>query len=84
MPHDELRRLLDCIFSVHENEMDCSACNQEIDCLAEKVAAGASLSELWPAMEAHMCVCQDCREEFEALVAILRAESGGVLNRPSE
>lgn len=80
MAQDQLRKLLDCIFSIHEGGIDCAACEQQLDCLAEKVAAGAERSEVLRAVEAHLCVCSDCREEFDALLAIIHAENVGLLS----
>jgi len=80
-----LDNLLRFILNTHEEQhdcMDCETCNQQFDCLAEQVAQGADLHTLLPAVEAHLACCADCREEFEALVAIIRAENGGQLPQP--
>jgi hypothetical protein len=45
---------------------------------------GANLHDLLPAMECHLACCQDCAEEFQALVVILQAEISGHLQTPSE
>ncbi len=77
---DELRKLLDCIVTSHRDDcLDCESCGQQLDCLAERVAAGGSLDDLLPEVSTHLCCCRDCFEEFEALVAILRAENEGSL-----
>jgi hypothetical protein len=80
-----LQRLVDSIFNVHAEggAMDCEGCGCQIDHLAELVAAGADLRELLPAVEAHLQCCHDCREEFEALVAIVRAGRSGLLTEPN-
>ena len=54
----------------------------QLECLAEKVAAGASLRDLLPEVEAHLRCCSDCREEWQALLCILRAERDGSLSTP--
>jgi hypothetical protein len=76
-----LHTLLDSIFNVHAEGglMDCEGCGCQLDHLAELVAEGADLHQLLPAVEAHLQCCQDCREEFEALVAIIRAANSGEL-----
>lgn len=76
-----LHTLVDSIFNVHAEGglIDCEGCGCQLDHLAELVAAGADLRELLPAVEAHMRCCRDCREEFEALVAIVRANNSGQL-----
>lgn len=80
-PQEErLKRLLTAIFTVHQSEeqMDCETCSQQLDCLVELVNSGANLRELLPAVEEHLRCCPDCNEEFQALTAIIRAESNGV------
>ena len=72
-----LIRLLAEILSLHEAEIDCDACGNQIDCLAELVAVGHDPNKLLPAVQAHLECCVDCREEFEALLAILKAEQAG-------
>ena len=81
MPHDDqIRKIIDCIFTAHQDDqMDCETCNNQLECLAEQVAGGASLHALWPAVEAHLSCCKDCSEEFRALLCILRAEQSGNL-----
>ncbi len=76
MTTEELQKLLDSIFNIHMggSEIDCDGCDLQIAYLAERVANGATLHELLPAMEAHLHCCADCREAFEALVAVIRAQ----------
>lgn len=50
-----------------------------MNCLAELVAAGVDPRDLLPAVEEHIICCADCREEFEALLAIIRAENQGLI-----
>ena len=78
-PTDDPRivRLLQGILALHEAEVDCETCTEQIDCLAELVAVGYDPSKLLPAVQAHLDCCSDCREEFEALVCILRAQQSG-------
>jgi hypothetical protein len=47
--------------------------------LAERVAKGASVAEVLPELENYLHYWRDCREEFEALVAVLKAEDDGSL-----
>ncbi len=70
-------QLVERILALHESEMDCESCGQQIDCLAELVAVGQDPRLLLPAVQAHLECCRDCREEFEALLCILRAEQSG-------
>ena len=79
-PHDgeQLDQLLDFIVNAPADEtlikMDCNDCCEKISRLAEQVANGADLNEVLPEMQKFMRYWGDCREEFEALVAVLKQE----------
>ena len=79
-PHDgdQLERLFDFIANAPADEtlikMDCNDCCEKITQLAEQVANGADLNEIWPEMQKFMRYWGDCREEFEALVAVIKQE----------
>jgi hypothetical protein len=75
---EQLHKLIQAIFDEHQDsEIDCETCSQELNCLAELVTAGAEVRQLLPAVEAHLRCCGDCREEYQALLCILRAELTG-------
>lgn len=77
---DRLKALMDCLSKTKDDEADCTEFDREVECLAEWLASGgASESRMKPAVEAHLQHSQDCREEFEALVTILKAELKGEL-----
>ncbi len=75
---DQLDRLLDFIANAPADDalikMDCNDCCEKITRLAEQVANGADLNEILPEMQKFMRYWGDCREEFEALVAVLKRE----------
>lgn len=75
---DQLEKLFDFIVNAPADEtlikMDCNDCCEKISRLAEQVANGADLSEVLPEMQKFMQYWGDCREEFEALVAVLKQE----------
>ena len=75
---DQLDRLVDFIANAPADpaliKMDCNDCCEKITQLAEQVANGADLNEIWPEMQKFMQYFGDCREEFEALVAVIRQE----------
>ena len=82
MDQESLNKLVQSIFTVHEDEeFGCEDCGCQLDYLAELVAAGADLSRLLPAVQAHLRCCTDCREEFEALVAIIQAQGTGYVSQ---
>jgi hypothetical protein len=61
-------------------DMDCNDYCEQLARLAEEVAGGADLKQLLPALEEHIRHYADCREEFEALVNVIRAEKSGALS----
>jgi hypothetical protein len=73
-----IKNILDFITNAPENEeiiaMDCNDHCEQLAALAERVVNGEALSNVLPELEEHMKYWGDCREEFEALVAVLRAE----------
>lgn len=78
-PMDDKRaKLLDFIMNqpLHDDcvSMDCTDDCETISRLAERVAAGERLEDIAPNFEQFVGRWSDCREEFHALVAILRAE----------
>jgi hypothetical protein len=44
-----------------------------MDQFAEMVMRGEDVAHLMPLVQHHLDMCADCREEFEALLRILRA-----------
>jgi hypothetical protein len=52
-------------------------CNQVfglIDQYAERAARGEDVTHLMPLVAAHLDMCPDCREHYEALERVLQAE----------
>ena len=75
---NQLGKLFDFIENAPADEtlikMDCNDCCEKIAHLAEQVANGAELSVVLPEMQKFMAYWGDCREEFEALVAVIQRE----------
>ena len=63
------------IVTTHHNELDCEQCFEQLDRFVEMTLAGKNAIEAMPLVEDHLQRCQDCREEFQALLASLRALS---------
>ena len=75
MSREHMRRLLDCLASVHrDGGIDCGAAASHFTSLGEQALAGADIHRLLPEAAAHIAHCPDCREEYDALLAVLRAE----------
>lgn len=54
-------------------ELDCDECFELLDEYAEAVQRGEDGDVLMKAVRAHLELCQDCGEEFEALAQALEA-----------
>jgi hypothetical protein len=74
----QLEALMDFVANAPANQaiidMDCNDHCEHMAALAEQVAQGADLSDVMPELQQHMRYWGDCREEFMALVAVLKAE----------
>ena len=78
MMRERMRRLLECLASVHRaGDMDCGAAAAHFTRLSEQALNGADIHDILPEAAAHVAHCPDCREEYEALLALLRAEQSG-------
>jgi len=77
MDNKHLLRLVDDIYSLHVESIDCDDCDEQMDCLAELAAAGYDPKLLLPAVQKHFEQCPSCREAFRALLSIVKAEQSG-------
>lgn len=55
-------------------ELSCDEILRLMDECAEAALRGGDVSVLMPLFQHHLDMCGDCREEFEALLKILRAQ----------
>ena len=70
----ELKMMIEGIFSTREEEITCGECYEELDRFAELVLSGKDPAAAVPLVEDHLARCRCCREEFEALLAALKAQ----------
>ena len=54
------------------DEIACDECDLHVDRFAEMTLAGMPAAQALPLVEEHLDKCPPCREEFEALVVVLR------------
>ncbi len=71
-PHT-LKQMVQGIMTTRPDEIGCDHCFEQLDCFADTVLAGKDAAEALPLVQDHLNRCHDCREEFEALLAALRA-----------
>ncbi len=70
---DTLRQLARQLQQTQEIEYACEEVLRLLDQFAEAVVRGEDAARLMPLVQHHLELCSDCREEFEALLRILRA-----------
>lgn len=75
---DMLKKMVNSVVSTRPDEIGCDDCFAQLDRFAELVLAGKNAAEALPLVQDHLDRCMDCREEFEALLRALRAQSATV------
>lgn len=70
---DTLKQMVHEIITTHPDEIGCDECFEQLDRFVEMTLAGKSAAEAMPLVQEHLERCDDCCEEFEALLAALRA-----------
>ena len=68
-----LKRIVHSALTARPDEIGCDDCFEQLNQFAEMVLAGKDVAEAMPLVQDHLNRCRDCREEFEALLAALRA-----------
>lgn len=69
---DTLRMLVAKALASRPVETSCGECDLEVDRFAEMTLAGLPAADALPVVEEHLRACPCCREEFEALMVVLR------------
>jgi hypothetical protein len=70
---DGLKQMVREIITTRPDEIGCDECFEQLDRFVEMKLAGKNAAEAMPLVQDHLERCDDCREEFEALMAALRA-----------
>lgn len=68
-----LKQMVRAVITTRPDELACGECFEELDRFVEMTLAGKNAAEAMPLVADHLRRCRDCREEFEALLAVLRA-----------
>ena len=61
------------IMTTRDDEIGCAECFEQVDRFVEMKLAGKNAAQAMPLVQDHLDRCGNCREEFEALLAALRA-----------
>jgi hypothetical protein len=67
-----MRKMLLMLAATRASELSCDDVYALLDQFAEAVMHGDPLTEIMASIEQHLSVCPDCREEYEALMAMLK------------
>jgi hypothetical protein len=70
---EAVKRIARGVASTRPDEISCDECYEQMDRFVETTLAGKNAAEAMPLVQDHLNRCRDCREEFEALLAALRA-----------
>ena len=77
IPIDKLKMMVRGVARTQETEYSCDDVYQLLDEFTEAVAQGKDVAKLMPLVQQHIEMCPDCREEFEALLRVVRATHSG-------
>ena len=70
---ETLKKLVRQIERTQDVEYTCEEVHRLLDQFAEAVMRGEDAARLMPLAQQHLDLCPDCREEYEALMRILKA-----------
>ena len=68
----QVKRLVRAVLTAHKDEIGCGDCFEEVDRFVEMTLAGKDAAEAMPLVADHLQRCRDCREEYAALLHVLR------------
>lgn len=68
----EINGLMQLLSLTKDEEINCEQCLSSVSEFAEQELAGKSHVESLKAVEHHLSVCTECREEFEILLRSLK------------
>jgi hypothetical protein len=69
---DTLKQVVREVITTRTDEIGCQECFEQLDRFVEMSLFGRGAAEAMPLVQDHLDHCRDCREEFEALLSILR------------
>lgn len=72
LSQQEIDRLLKAVSLTRPDEITCDECLQDLAEFAEANLAGKSVREGLKAVEHHLAICEECREEYSALLTALK------------
>lgn len=76
MEESQLRQLLRAIQMTRDVDIDCSTCLELVPIYVDRELAGVDVAQDMPAMHHHLALCEECREEYEALRDLAELDHG--------
>ena len=80
LKENEIKALIDLLGKTRDREIDCDACLEQVAVFAEQQLSGKEVPEAMNAVQRHLDVCGECREEYRVLMDVLRSSSGELSN----
>ncbi len=71
LPDEVVQRFLRILDDVRAEDVPCSEVFSKLDEYVEKEFQGEDVSRLMPLLKEHLDICQDCCDEYEALLTIM-------------
>lgn len=75
---NDLGKLARSLEKTGDEELGCDECFERLDRFVETELAGLDAASAMPLVRDHLDKCGDCREEYKALLATLRASEGSL------
>jgi hypothetical protein len=75
MDTELLKQMARGIMTTRPDELGCDECFEQMDRFVDIVLDGKDAAAAMPLVQDHLNRCQNCREEYEALLTALRAVS---------
>jgi RNA polymerase-binding transcription factor DksA len=69
---DQIKGLMHLLSITREHELNCNECLDKVAELAECELAGKPIPDAFEAVRHHLTLCAECREEYDALLTVLK------------
>ncbi len=73
LTHEQIGNLKSLLSVTRDQEINCSECLDHVGEFAELQLEGIPVTKALEAVEHHLTLCIECREEYEALLKALKA-----------
>jgi hypothetical protein len=69
----DLKKLVRVVAETRETEIGCDQCFEQMDRFAEIEFSGSDAARAMPLVHDHLRTCEDCHEQYEALLIAIGA-----------